>query len=236
VSEDSKTSFPRTPQDILDRHGLIVFVLYWLTEIGSKISGSHRLRALPQTCRTFRFAYDPDSDKATAWWQDIVAIAFLCLLTPSAVYLSWVSNCGVAFVGLLFSIYLLLDTVLYFSRVLWFDDLRPGDSDQRRKVTSHRRILFVAVFSFGQSIVLFPSIYHHVPSLSNSCRQVLFERSFSTATLFSLSSPITLVDVIQVSVSLFFLAIVIAVTASIAYRRKEPYDEDTTDSDKERRE
>lgn len=221
MPEDSKTSFLRNSRDILDDHGLIVFVLYWLTEIGSKISASHQLRALPQKYPRFKFAFDTDSDKTKPSWQDAVTLFFLVVLTPIATGLSWDSRRWVAFLGFLFCIYLLLDNILYFSRVFWFDDLRPGDSNTRRRVTSHRRILFVALLGFGQSIFLFPSIYHHVSSLSGTSRQDLFERSFSTATLFSLPKPITLVDMIQVSVSLFFLVIVIAVTASIAYRRKE---------------
>jgi len=93
--------------------------------------------------------------------------------------------------------------------------------DARRGGSSHRRILFVAIFSFTQSIVLFPSIYRYAPGLSTYNHTTLQERSFSTATLFTLATPVTVVDVIQVSGSLFFLTIMIATMASIAYRRKE---------------
>jgi hypothetical protein len=209
-----------TSRDIFDHHGLIVFLLYWVTEIASWLSLSHWLRALPRILPC-GFAFDTVSKTVKPWWQDIVFLLFFVLLTPLAVSKAWNPRPETAVYGFVLSIYLLFDTIVYHLRILWFDSLQPGISDARRGVSSHRRILFVAIFSFTQSIVLFPSIYRYVPGLSTENHTKLQERSFSTATLFNLTTPITVVDVIQVSVSLFFLTIMIATMASIAYRRKE---------------
>jgi hypothetical protein len=211
----------RKSLDILDRHGLIILVLYWVTEIVSWLSLGHWLRALPRKMSIFSFAFDATLGIVKAWWQDMIFLLTLILLTPLAVTMAWNSNPCLALLGTFFSGYFLFDAIIYHVRVLWFDDLQPGIPNSRRGVSSHRRILFVAIFSFIQSIFLFSSLYRGVSELPDRSYISLLQRSFSTATLLSLASPVTIVDVVQVSVSLFFLAIVIAVMASIAYSRPE---------------
>jgi hypothetical protein len=88
-------------------------------------------------------------------------------------------------------------------------------------MSSNRRILFIAILNFIQSIFLFMPLYRAVPALHDGSYRFLWARSFSTATLFSLSEPITVVDEIQVAFSLFYLVILIAIMASVAYHRQD---------------
>jgi len=211
----------KTALDILERHGLIVFILYWVSALLSLASVGYWLRWLPRRVASLSSAYDATSDRIKPWWQDIVFLLLLILLTPLAVDIASSPRQQIAQFGSFLSVYLVFDTVIFQICVLWFDDLRPGISDSNRGVSSHRRILFVAILSFSQSILLFPAIYRWVPELSGYSYPSLLERSFSTATLLSLSLPISAFDVVQVILSLFFLAIVIATMVSIAYRRHE---------------
>jgi hypothetical protein len=144
-----------TSRDIFDHHGLIVFLVYWVTEIASWLSLNHWLRALPRILPC-GFAFDTVSRTVKPWWQDIVFLLFFVLLTPVAVSKAWSPRPETAICGFVLSIYLLFDTIVYHLHVLWFDNLQPGIPDPRRGVSSHRRILFVAILSFAQSIVLFP--------------------------------------------------------------------------------
>lgn len=208
-------------RDIFDRHGLIVFLLYCATEIISWLTYSHWLRALPRKLYFFRSAFDTSSKTVKPWWQDIVFLFSFLLLTPTALLMAWNSNTILAVLGTAFSGYILLDLFIYLLRVLWFDDLRPGIPDFNRGVASHRRILFVAILSFAQSILLFTPLYRCVPELYNLDFAILLRRSFSTATLLSFDPKFTVVDVIQVLVSLVFIVIAIATMASISYRRSE---------------
>ena len=220
MSDETQPYPYKAPSDIFARHGLIVFILYYVTEVASWASVGHWLRYLPRKIPWLGFALDANFNTVKAWWQDTVVLALL-LLTPLAGSIACDPQPASAYAGRFLSIYLLFDAVIYDIRVLWFDDLKPGLPKYRRGVWSHRRILFLATFGYAQSIILFPSLYQQVPNLSTSSHTSLLERSFSTATLLSLNSPLTSVDVIQVAVSLFFLAIVIATTASIAYHRQE---------------
>lgn len=115
----------------------------------------------------------------------------------------------------------LIDTINYHVRVLWFDDITPKIADSRRGVWSSRRILFLAVFGYLQSILLFTAIYPRVNLLAKETFNVILERSFLLATLLDTSHPFTFVDACQALTSLFFLAIVIAVMSGTGYHRSE---------------
>jgi hypothetical protein len=206
-------------REILRDHGFIVTLLYWGTEVASWFSLGHWLRALPRI-DSIGWALDEKSSKPAPWWQDLVALLYFAL-TPLALSMAWSGNSRTSGIGSFISVYLLFDPLIYHVRVLWFDDLKPGIPDSRRGVWSHRRILFLAIGAYVQSIILFPAIYRQVDQLSDLTRSELASRSLAVATSLSLAEPVTYADLAQLSFSLFLLVIVIATTASIAYRRKE---------------
>jgi hypothetical protein len=219
VTDNKDTITYESTREVFGDHGLVVSVLYWITEIASWLSLGHWLRALPRIDSIQR-AVDPKTGKPMAWWQDLVAILYLGA-TPLAHAMAWGQNSRTACIGSYLAAYLLYDPVVYHIRVLWFDDLKPGIPDSRRGVWSHRRILFLAMAAYVQSIVLFPAIYHRVEQLAEMSQSDLFSRSLSVATSLSLSEPVTSIDLAQLALSLFLLVIVIATTASIAYGRRE---------------
>jgi len=206
--------------DILRKHGWIVLILYCLTEALSYLSIGHLIRAVPRCIRQFRFAFDLHNDKVKPGWQDAVAIGLL-LLTPAAIDLASSHHPNEAFWGRLLASYLIADALLYHVRVLWFDDLKPRISPVRAQVWSHRRLLFVALAHYAQSIFLFGAVFLTIPQLQPIMLARALTRSFSNATLLSFPHTPTPTDIIQVSVSLFFIAISIATMASVAYRRQE---------------
>jgi hypothetical protein len=150
------------------------------------LSLGHWLRALPRIVPAFGFAFDTASDTVKPWWQDTIFLLSL-LLTPLAIAMTWSTHPWFTPLGIALCGYFLFDALIYHMRVLWFDDLRPGIPDSRRGVSSHCRILFVAIFSFIQSVFLFASLYRAIPGLSGESYAYLLARSFSTATLLSLS-------------------------------------------------
>lgn len=205
--------------DILCYHGLLVFALYWVSEVASWLSLGQWLRNLPRLS-SFKCGYDADRDKVLPWWQDIV-LGFYLVLTIVAVIVTWHPTASIAYLGSWLAVYVLYDALVFQMRVLWFDDLMPCIPDTRRGVWSHRRILFVAIIGFCQTILLFPSIYRLLPRFATDTRSNLIERSFKIATSLELPDIFTWADVVLVLMALFFLVIVIATTASIAYHRKE---------------
>jgi len=209
----------RTCCDIFRHHGCIVLSLYWLTEVASWLSLGHWLRHLPRPLNITR-ALDTDPDKVRPWWQDAVFALYL-LLTFIAVKISWHPSTCIACLGSWLAVYVLYDAVIYHVRVLWFDDIKLSIHDSRRGVWSHRRITFLAIFGYAQMIILFPSIYRLDPTFASASKSSLFERSFSTATSLSMADPSTIIDKTLVVLTLFFIAIVIATTASVAYKRRE---------------
>ena len=213
-------SSPRNPYPTLralaTRHGPVVAALWCLTEALSWGSVGHWLRWLPRKVPTLSFAFDSDADKVKPWWQDGVAIILLaCTVVPFGLAALTPSRAA------LLAAYLIYDAALYHIRALWFDDISPGILTKRREVWSHRRILFLALLHYAQSILLFVPIYDYVLGSTLIGFPRLFQRSFTTATLVSLGHPFTGVDVAQVTVSLFYLAVVISTMASVAYRRPE---------------
>lgn len=205
---------------ILDQHGLIVLVLYWVTGLLSIPSVSRWARHAPRKYPRLRFAYNEEKRKPSAAWQDAVALG-LFALTPVAIRLTWADRKWEMGIGVVLSGYLIYDALTRHLRILWFDDLEPDAKGERRNVWSHRRILFLAIFSYAQAILLFPSIFHTVHLARDITYASLLERSFANATLIWLPAPTSAMDVIQISVSLIYLTVVIATAASISYQRKE---------------
>lgn len=124
-------------------------------------------------------------------------------------------------IGGVIAIYLIIDMVLYFSRVLWFDGLRPAIPKSGTQVWSNQRLLLVAVLSYAWSIILFSVIYRAFSDASSEESIELIQRSFKTATTLDLSDSLGAVSNAQIVISLFFLAIVIATIASISFKRDE---------------
>jgi len=205
--------------DIARHHGWIVAGLYWLTEIASWISIGHWLRASPRLLSDSSFL-DEDGYKVKASWQDIVTAIYV-LASILVADLAWSSSDRLARLGPWLAGYVLFDPFVYLIRVLWFDDLKPGIPDPRRGVWSHRRVTFLAIIAFVQTLILFPSIYRLHPRLASMPRQMLADRAFTAATSFSTKKPLTGFDVLLVSLAIFLLVIAIATTASMAYQRHE---------------
>ena len=204
---------------IFRHHGIFAYLLYWITEFLSWLSISFWLRQLPRQISIPR-AYNKNLDKPASWWQDAVFI-FSISAGIIAANLAWSSKSFLACFGSLLSAYVLFGGFLYHIRVLWFDDLKPEISDTRRHVGSHRRILFVSIINYGLMIYLFPSLYIWDESFRDISRSFFLDRSFSIATTLSLPLTVTIFDRLLIVMSLFYIVIVIATTASIAYHRKE---------------
>lgn len=204
---------------IFRHHGFLVYLLYWITEFLSWLSISHWLRQLPRQISIPR-AYNKYLDKPASWWQDAVFI-FSTTIGIIAANLAWSDKSYPACFGSLLSAYVLFCAILYHIRVLWFDDLKPEIPDSRRFVGSHRRILFISIINYGLMIYLFPSLYIWDTGFQAISRSSLLDRSFAIATSLSLPHPITIFDRLLIVMSLFYVVIVIAATASIAYHRKE---------------
>jgi len=204
---------------IFRQHGMVSFILYWLTGVLSLLSASFWARWLPDTLPLIGRTHDPETGKRYPALQDGVFLLSL-VLTPLAIRLAW-ADIRTASAGCFLSAFLIFDSLSRHVRIMWFDDLEPNVPGVRRKVWSHRRILFLAILSYAQSIPLFSSLLHTAPLLRARPFQFLMDRSLGTATLLSLPDVITSLDILQIAVSLFYLAIVVATTASVAYKRGE---------------
>jgi len=218
MSDKSKVAY-ESSKDILRHHGWIVLVLYWMTEVISWLSIGHWLRQIPRLA-SGSFGLETSPDKVKAWWQDCVFGAYL-ILAAISFSISWNPKAAISCLGSWLAVYVIFDSVIYHLRVLWFDDLKPGIDDSTRGVWSHRRITFLAIIGYAQSILLFSSIYRLDPSHSLQSKQDLLSRAFSTATSLSVPGTPSALDRALICLTLFYLAIVIATTASVAYKRKE---------------
>lgn len=220
MSEQNESLIMQSWRDIFRFHGLLVLILYYSTKVLQWASLSFWIRSLPRFVGKPDSAIDRKADKISAWWQDAVSLVFIAF-TPAALLLALSPRSCLTCLGLALSGYLIFDAAIYYVRVLWFDDIQPSIVPTRRKVWSHRRILFLAIAAYAQSILLFGVLYSLVPALQGSDYLHLLEESFLTATLLGVNSPLSWVNVLQVGFSFFYLAIVIAITASISYRREE---------------
>ena len=219
MSNEARSPMYVSTADMLRYHGVIVAALYWITEVLSWASLGHWLRFLPRRA-PIPAALDRRRDKVLPWWQDIVFL-FYVLLAISAARFASSQVQSTARIGSWLAAYVIYDSLVYHIRVLWFDDLKPGITDDRRGVWSHRRITFLAVAAYVQAILLFPAVYRLDQGFARFSDSHLLARSFSAATSFSIGEPWRPLDVALVSIALFFLAIVIATTASVAYKRRE---------------
>lgn len=210
---------------ILQKHGLITWLLYWFTGLISLVTVSHWARWLPNYLPVIGETHDNENGKTKAWLQDSAALLVFGA-TGVAIYITWCGCMRFPDTGAWVAAYLILDSLSRHVRMMWFDDLEPWMPKKRREVWSHRRILFLGIISYALSIVLFTSLLHEVDHLQHKAFITLLERSFGTATLLSLPRSISEVDAVQVIISLFYLAIVVATTASIAYRRGEVASDD----------
>jgi hypothetical protein len=222
MPSDMQTVSYCTLDDVREKHGDVVWLLYRASDRLSKWSWGHRWRDLPRRKPTLREWLDPQTGKPKPSWQDRATIIPMAVLTAFSLALAFAGPPILACMGALIALYsLLVDTINYYVRVLWFDDLAPGLLDSQRGVWSHRRILFLAILGYIQSILLFPAIYRAIPGTSGQAFPTLLCRSFFTATLFEIGKNPTFADGIQVLTSLFFITIVIAVISATGYERFE---------------
>ncbi len=176
-----------------------------------------------------RYIFDSELQKATPHWQDIAAVAAV-ILTVVTVLIAVVNGSFMSlgwWFGVVIASLILLDMVIYYGNVLWFDDLRPG---RDRRVWSFRRITIQALLSFIQSILLFGVLYDLLADVPGSFPRVLFY-SFVTATTLNLPNgfpELTKSSILaytlwslQVLLSLLFLVVVIAILAELGLTRGE---------------
>jgi len=209
----------RNRSDILRHHGLIVVGFYCITDLLSYLTPGRCLRRLPRKLK-WHPAWDRWDGTIASWWQDAVFL-FLLLVGVAGVQISR-SELGIASnLGSSLAAYVVLDSLLYLARVIWFDDIRPGLRNLRRGVSSHRRIALLAALTYAQLIYLYQAVYRFWPQFRSSPDSLLLQRSFRIATSLSIDEPTTPPDVILVSLALFTIAVAIAVTASVAYKRHE---------------
>jgi len=161
-------------------------------------------------------------------WQDLIVLIIVFLVTILCLSAHTIKDLCWSFP--LVAGYLLGDMLTYHAKVLWFDDLRPNLLWQDLRVCSHRRTLFQGLINFVESIFLFGILYRYYGHIDN--QQAIYRESFKVATTFSseiLKAPsLQVLVIIQVAVSLFFLAFVISIISSVSYTRKElaPTDKD----------
>jgi len=210
----------RTPRALLRRHGVLIYALYYLSEFVSWASIGHWLRWLPRGVPALAIAFDRKEDKVAASWQDAVSV-FMLAWTPFIVSTVDDPRWCISSLSPILAGYVIYDALIYHVRVLWFDDLTPGSSAARSRVWSHRRIVFIAVANFVQSIFLLAVLQRASVAFAHTPYPQLLARSFTTATLLSAPDSLTAVDTFQIGISVFYLVIVIATTASVAYRRQE---------------
>lgn len=209
-------------EDIRHRHGELVWLLYRLSDAISKLSVSHWLRGLPHSKPSLSRWLDSESNKPLPSWQDRVTFLPMLALTVLAVSAGFSRSSIMACAGAAIAGYaLFIDTVNYHVRVLWFDDITPGIPDTQRGVWSHRRILFLAILGYLQSILLFPTACSAISSPRNLPYIDLLRQSFLTATLADVPVDLGTVGALQIFTSLFFLVVVIAVISSSGYERSE---------------
>jgi hypothetical protein len=207
----------RSFSDVSKYHGPIVLVLYWLTQIVSWITITYLWLNLPRWGFCKSCALDQTYNKPKPWWQDL-AVLISILLTVLALLMAWHGNSTIEAGAWWLGFYVLLDSIAYYVRVLWFDDIVPNITDEERKVWSHRRILFQAVINYLQSMLLF-TVFRRGVQPSDNLEGILFKSVEIAVTLEPIEH--NAVTVAQIAVSLFFIVVVVSVMVSIGYRRKE---------------
>ena len=208
--------------DILSQHGLFTWLGYLLSVL-CKLTPTRAWLKLPEICflKNCSCIWNKTLRKVTPVWQDsgvVLSVAATFVL----IHLAWSQQYCLSLTAWIFAWIFLVDMIAYYASVLWFDDLRIRENEEHRKVWSHRRILFQAIINFTQSIYLFAILYHAYQFTVPFSQ--LLQHSFTVATTHTqsncLSVPIFLMNM-QVSVTIFFLVVVITVLASIGYNRPE---------------
>ena len=210
-------------RDILRWHGLFATVGYWFFR-AFRYTPSRTWFRLPKKICCLRcrdWIWNKEFQKATPCWHDI-GVLLLVGVTCVVIWAAWRRQDWLSVAAWWLACLILIDMIAYHISVLWFDDLGIRQTDNHRKVWSHRRILFQAFINFAQSVFLFAVLYHGY--LSTMTFLPLLQASFTVATTLtrpnSLRVPTILVD-LQVCVAIFFLVVVIGVVASIGYNRPE---------------
>ena len=165
-------------------------------------------------------AYNPNLCKTKPWWQDLGVLLVFCL-TIVVLYAGWSQSILWGKLARWGAWIILFDIFVYYTRVLWFDDLKPQRNLRASMVWSPRRILFQSLISFTESVFLFTVIYHACVADGHTF-WVLTRHSFTVAT--TLSAPKILGNCltwVQVGFSLFIGVVVINILASVGYSRGE---------------
>ncbi len=204
---------------VLRRHGCLVFIPFKATTWFTKISLIYCFSRLSRR-KLFAGTYDRLHRKALPWWQDIALLVAFTLAAMS-VWSSWLSQGCTRFLALVPAAYVLIDLTVYYSRVLWFDDLSPAIAGGSPDVWSHRRLLFHSLTGFFASVLIFPGFYHLCSVHWASSYSELLARSYRTSIGLELSKHFTVVDLLQIALTVYFLVVVIATVAAAAYKRRE---------------
>jgi len=181
---------------VITQEGLIVTVFYFLFGVIRIITFTYIWYRL--LAPMFAFAWDPEKKKSTPWWQDLgILVHFLATVI---VYCA-----GSQTIPCWIPVYLMTDSFVYQSNVLWFDAIEFGLRGVEKKVWSARRIFFQAAVNFAESILLFAVLYQsagHTDPFWSSLK--------SATTAGSMNSPFW---PWQSGLSLFFILIVFSVMA-----------------------
>lgn len=161
--------------------------------------------------------WDDQYNKSKPVWQDIGVLILLCLtLLISLIGLS-VNQTVIMLLASAWSVWILLDIVIYFTNTLWFYDIEPGHDP---RVWSHRRILFQAFLSYCESVLLFAVLYRNAAGLIDD--PVFF--SFLAATTLSYIERFNYARYLwhaQIAFSLFFIVVIFMAVIAHTYRRGE---------------
>lgn len=206
----------------LKDHGFIVALFCWLFSWIRCILPYYRWFKLAEKIEK-ECVYDRAKKKPKPVWQDmyVLIIVVLTILILICNWLHWII--------LITCVWILLDIFVYHANVLWLDDIRPK-RDYDIRVWSHRRIVFVALINFAETIAIFSILYRIWAGIPATILHSLL-CSFRSATTLDFpeaflnsASNVHWAHTIwgaQILCSLFFIVIVIATLAAIGYKRDE---------------
>jgi len=206
--------------DILKWHGLFAFIGYWFCNCPGAINSLNLWEKIGKLKILKKFTWNAEFDKLKPWWQDLVVL-IIFLTTCIFVFITFNRKPSLFIVIVIW--YFLFDIFIYFTKVLWFDRYAPNKPAKSLKVFSQIRVLFQAIISYSQSILLFGMLYSFYDKSPKTSRY--YQKSFEIAT--SLGSPTEDLKIMhwlsnmQIVISLFLLIVVISVIASVGYKRGE---------------
>jgi hypothetical protein len=208
----------------VNNHGLFVAFGYWIfgkLRYGTVTFWWNRL------ARDSKSFYDEKREKTKPIWQDL-GVFIVLAVTAIAVLLylctnKWYANMVVIFLASL----VLFDIFVYFSNVLWFDDLQEHKFNPR--VWSFRRIVICTFINFGEVILLFAVLFLAAGIPVSFLRALRY--SFETAATLSrpdgfpnhalypcLANSLWALEIIF---ELFIIVLVVAILAAVGFRREE---------------